>query len=52
MAHVYLLTNSSCKLTVLVYLAFLIAFIDNISICMAIISSYLAISFDNVFRPI
>lgn len=52
MTHVYLLTNSSCKLTVLDYLALLITFIDNISISMAIISSYSAITFGNVFRPI
>lgn len=50
MIYVYLLINSLCKLIVLVYLVFLIVFIDNIFICMVIIFFYLVIIFGNVFR--
>lgn len=50
MIYIYLLINSLCKLIVLVYLVFLIVFIDNIFICMVIIFFYLVIIFGNVFR--
>lgn len=50
MIYVYLLIDSLCKLIVLVYLVFLIVFIDNIFICMVIILFYLVIKFGNVFR--
>lgn len=50
MIYIYLLINSLCKLIVLVYLVFLIVFIDNIFICMVIIFFYLVIIFENVFR--